>query len=252
VGKDGTITVQDGKTLTHEIEVVEGMKFDRGYISPYFVTDTKNQKVLFENCLVLLVEKKVSTLHQILPYLEHSNTSKRPLLIIAEDVESEALTTLVLNKLRGTLNVCAVKAPAFGDNRKNLMQDIAIMTGATLISDDIGQTLENSDVSVLGQAKKIEITKDDTLVTEGNGNRADLAARVEQIKDAIEITTSDYDKEKLQERLAKLQGGVGVIKVGGSSEVEVNEIKDRVNDALNATHAALSEGVIVVGGYALL
>jgi chaperonin GroEL len=252
IGKEGTITVQDGKTLDVEVDYVEGLKFDRGYISPYFVTDTKNSKVEMENALILLVDKKVSTIQQILKHLEHASQLKRPILIVAEDVESEALATLVINKLRGGLRVCAVKSPGFGDNRKATMQDIAISTGATLISEEIGLSLDTSEVDVLGSAKKIIITKDDTIILDGQGEKAALEDRIDVIKQLIEKTTSDYEREKAQERLGKLTGGVAVIKVGGSSEVEVSELKDRIDDALCATRAAIDEGIVPGGGVALL
>jgi len=252
VGKDGTITVQDGKTLHNELEVVEGMKFDRGYISPYFVTDTKTQKCEMENPLILLTDKKVSTIQQVLPHLEHAMKTGRAILIVAEDVESEVLATLVVNKLRGGLKVCAVKAPGFGDNRKNTMVDISTLCGAQMVSEELGATLETSEPTVMGTAKKVVITKDDTLILDGAGEKDAIKERVDQIKQQIEITKSDYDKEKLQERLAKLVGGVAVIKVGGGSEVEVGEVKDRIVDALNATKAAVQEGIVVGGGAALL
>lgn len=252
IGREGTITVQDGKTLDVEVEYVEGIKFDRGFISPYFVTDTKNQKVEMENPLMLLVDKKVSTIQSILKYLEHASQQQKPILIIAEDVESEALATLVINKLRGGLRVCAVKAPGFGDNRKATMQDIAISTGATLVSQDIGMTLEDSGIEVLGTAKKVIVTKDDTIILDGQGSKEDIAERVEAIKQDILNTTSEYAREKAQERLGKLTGGVAVIKVGGSSEVEVGELKDRIDDALCATRAAIDEGIVPGGGVALL
>ncbi|CAI2363365.1 unnamed protein product [Moneuplotes crassus] len=252
IGREGTITVQDGKTLDVEVEYVEGIKFDRGFISPYFVTDTKNQKVEMENPLMLLVDKKVSTIQSILKYLEHASQQQKPILIIAEDVESEALATLVINKLRGGLRVCAVKAPGFGDNRKATMQDISISTGATLVSQDIGMTLEDSGIEVLGTAKKVIVTKDDTIILDGQGSKEDIAERVEAIKQDILNTTSEYAREKAQERLGKLTGGVAVIKVGGSSEVEVSELKDRIDDALCATRAAIDEGIVPGGGVALL
>lgn len=252
VGKEGTITVEDGKTLYNELEVVEGMKFDRGYISPYFVTDAKLQRVELDNPLILLTDKKVSTLQSILHYLEFAMKSGRSVLIIAEDVESEALATLVVNKLRGGLNVCAVKAPGFGDNRKNMMVDISVLTGGQLVSEELGLKLDTAEISVLGTARKVIVTKDDTLILDGAGDKADLSSRVEQIRQQIELTKSDYDKEKLQERLAKLVGGVAVIKVGGASEVEVGEVKDRITDALCATKAAVQEGIVVGGGSALL
>jgi chaperonin GroEL len=252
VGKDGTLTVQDGKTFYNELEVVEGMKFDRGYISPYFVTDPKTQKVELENPLILITEKKISSLQSILTHLEHAVKTGRSVLLIAEDVESEALATLVVNKLRGGLKICAVKAPGFGDNRKNSLVDISILCGAQLVSEEVGIKLEDSDVSILGTAKKVVITKDDTLILDGAGDKESIRERVEQIKHQIELSKSEYDKEKLQERLAKLVGGVAVIKVGGGSEVEVSEVKDRITDALNATKAAVQEGIVVGGGTALL
>lgn len=252
VGKDGTITVQDGRTLYNELEVVEGMKFDRGYISPYFVTDSKTQKVEIENPLILLTDKKVSTIQSILPHLEFAMKTGRAILIIAEDVESEVLATLVVNKLRGGLKVCAVKAPGFGDNRKNTLVDISVLCGAQLVSEELGVTLETSDPTIMGTAKKVVITKDDTLILDGAGEKDSIKERVEQIKQQIELTKGDYDKEKLQERLAKMVGGVAVIKVGGGSEVEVGEVKDRIVDALNATKAAVQEGIVVGGGAALL
>lgn len=252
IGREGTITVQDGKTMDVEVEYVEGLKFDRGYISPYFVTDAKNAKVEFENPFILLVDKKVSTIQSILRHLEHVSQQQRPLLIIAEDIESEALATLVINKLRGGLRVCAVKSPGFGDNRKATMQDIAISTGGTLISEEVGMTLENTDVDVLGTAKKVIVTKDDTIILDGQGDKKELQARIDSIKKEIERTTSDYAREKAQERLGKLTGGVAVIKVGGSSDVEVGELKDRIDDALCATRAAIDEGIVPGGGVALL
>ena len=253
VGKDGTITVAEGKTLEHELEVVEGMKFDRGYISPYFVTNPKNLKVEFDNPLVLIYEKKISTIQAILPILEHVVKVKRPLLIIAEDVDSEALATLVVNKLRGGLKVAAVKAPGFGDHRKSMLQDIAIITGAEVISEEAGKKLDSIDAAnSLGSAKSVTITKDDTILLDGAGSSLEISGRCEIIRDMIEATTSEYEKDKLKERLAKLSGGVAVIKVGGSSEVEVSEIKDRLADALNATKAAVEEGIIPGGGTSLI
>jgi len=252
VGKEGTITVQDGKTLHNELEVVEGMKFDRGFISPYFVTDQKAQKAELENPLILITDKKISVIQPIIHFLEFAARTGRPVVIIAEDIESEALATLVLNKLRGGLNVVAIKAPGFGDNRKNLLLDISVVTGAQLVSEELGIKLDTADPSVMGSAKKIVVTKDDTLIMEGKGDQGDITERVSQIKAQIEKTKSDYDKEKLQERLAKLTGGVAVIKVGGGSEVEVGEVKDRITDALNATKAAVEEGIVVGGGAALL
>lgn len=252
VGENGTITVADGRTLHHEIEFVEGMKFDRGYISPYFVTNSKNQKVELDNPLILLSEKKITSIQSIVHLLEHAMKVNRPLLIVTDDVESEALATLVLNKLRGGLKVCAVKAPGFGDNRKATLNDVAILTGGTVISEEIGLTFEKAELSVLGSCKQVIVSKDDTIILDGSGAKEAIEERVSQIKEQLSITTSEYDKEKLQERLAKLKGGVGIIKVGGASEVEVNEIKDRITDALNATKAAVDEGIVVGGGCALL
>lgn len=252
VGKEGVITVNDGKTLENELEVVEGMKFDRGYISPYFVTDTKAQAFDVENPYLLLVEKKVSTIASIVPLLETVVKSQRPLVIIAEDVESEALATLVVNKLRAGIKLCAVKAPGFGDNRKETLQDLAVLTGGTVISEDVGLKLETATEEHLGVAKKVTITKDDTIILNGAGARADVEERCELIRDIMAKSKSEYEKEKLQERLAKLSGGVAVIKVGGASEVEVAEKKDRVVDALNATRAAVEDGIVPGGGRALL
>ena len=252
VGKEGVITVQDGKTLENELEVVEGMKFDRGYISPYFITDAKTQTCEMENPLILLVEKKVSSLQQLVPLLESVIKSQQSLLIVAEDVESEALATLVVNKLRAGIKVCAVKAPGFGDNRKATMQDLAILTGGTVVSEDVGMKLEEVQPEHLGTAKKVKITKNDTIVLDGAGEKAAIDERCELIRTSVEATKSEYEAEKLQERLAKLSGGVAVIKVGGASEVEVSEKKDRVVDALNATRAAVEEGIVPGGGKALL
>lgn len=252
VGREGTITVSDGKTISDELEIVEGMKFDRGYISPYFVTDAKAQKVEYENPYILCVEKKVSTVASILPVLETVMKSQRPLLILAEDVESEALATMVVNKLRLGIKICAVKAPGFGDRRKANMEDISAMTGATLISPDLDMKLEDVTLEHLGTAKSITVTKDDTIILDGGGSEEAVTTRCEMLRDAIEAATSDYDKEKMQERLAKLSGGVAVIKVGGLSEVEVSERKDRFTDALNATRAAIEEGIVPGGGTALL
>jgi len=252
VGKEGVITVQDGKTLENELEVVEGMKFDRGYISPYFITDAKTQTCEMENPLILLVEKKVSSLQQLVPLLESVIKSQQSLLIVAEDVESEALATLVVNKLRAGIKVCAVKAPGFGDNRKATMQDLAILTGGTVVSEEIGMKLEEVQPEHLGTAKKVKITKNDTIVLDGAGEKAAIDERCELIRTSVEATKSEYEAEKLQERLAKLSGGVAVIKVGGASEVEVSEKKDRVVDALNATRAAVEEGIVPGGGKALL
>ena len=252
IGREGTITVQDGKTLDVEVEYVEGLKFDRGYISPYFVTDTKTSKVEFENPFILLVDKKVTTVQSILPHLEHAAQQQKPIIIIAEDVESEALATLVVNKLRGGLRVCAVKSPGFGDNRKATMQDIAVSTGATLVSEEIGMKLEDTDPTIMGTAKKVIVTKGDTIILDGQGDKKDLEERIDTIKKQIGKTNSDYEKEKLQERLGKLTGGIAVIKVGGSSEIEVGELKDRIDDALCATRAAIDEGIVPGGGVALL
>merc|ERR1712176_419224 len=252
VGKEGVITVSEGKTLQNELEVVEGMKFDRGFISPYFITNAKTQEVELENPLILLVEKKVSNIQQILPLLESVVKSQSSLLIVAEDVESEALATLVVNKLRAGIKICAVKAPGFGDNRKATMQDLAVLTGGTIISEDIGMKLEEVTPEHLGRCKKLTVTKNDTVILDGAGESAHITERCELIRSSIESTKSDYEREKLQERLAKLSGGVAVIKVGGASEVEVNEKKDRLVDALKATRAAVEEGIVPGGGKALL
>jgi chaperonin GroEL len=252
VGIEGVITVEEAKSLESELEVVEGMQFDRGYISPYFITNAEKMVVELENPYILINEKKLSGLQAILPLLEQVVQSGRPLLVIAEDVEGEALATLVVNKLRGGLKVAAVKAPGFGDRRKAMLQDIAVLTGGEVISDDLGIKLENVTINMLGKAKRVSISKDDTTIVSGAGKKPDIEARVGQIKQQIEDTTSDYDKEKLQERLAKLAGGVAVIKVGGATEVEVKEKKDRVDDALNATRAAIEEGIVPGGGVALL
>ena len=252
VGNEGVITVEEAKSLESELEVVEGMQFDRGYISPYFITNVEKMVAELESPYILIYEKKLSGLQALLPLLELVVQSGKPLLIIAEDVEGEALATLVVNKLRGGLKVAAVKAPGFGDRRKAMLQDIAVLTGGELISEDLGIKLENVTVQMLGKAKRVTITKDDTTIVDGAGKKADIEGRIAQIKQQIEDTTSDYDKEKLQERLAKLAGGVAVIKVGGSSEIEVKERKDRVDDALNATRAAVEEGIVPGGGVALL
>ena len=252
VGNEGVITVEEAKSLDSELEVVEGMQFDRGYISPYFITNAEKMVAELESPYILIYEKKLSGLQALLPLLELVVQSGKPLLIIAEDVEGEALATLVVNKLRGGLKVAAVKAPGFGDRRKAMLQDIAVLTGGELISEDLGIKLENVTIQMLGKAKRVTITKDDTTVVHGAGKKQDIEARIGQIKQQIDDTTSDYDKEKLQERLAKLAGGVAVIKVGGSSEVEVKERKDRVDDALNATRAAVEEGIVPGGGVALL
>ncbi|ABF63330.1 MULTISPECIES: chaperonin GroEL [Rhodobacterales] len=252
VGNDGVITVEENKGLETETDVVEGMQFDRGYLSPYFVTNADKMTAELEDCLILLHEKKLSSLQPMVPLLEQVIQSQKPLLIIAEDVEGEALATLVVNKLRGGLKIAAVKAPGFGDRRKAMLQDIAILTGGQVISEDLGMKLESVTMDMLGTAKKIQITKDETTIVDGAGEKAEIEARVAQIRAQIEETTSDYDREKLQERVAKLAGGVAVIRVGGMTEVEVKERKDRVDDALNATRAAVQEGVIVGGGVALV
>ncbi|GGY49947.1 chaperonin GroEL [Parvularcula lutaonensis] len=252
VGNEGVITVEESKTAETELEVVEGMQFDRGYLSPYFVTNAEKMTVELEDPFILLHEKKLSNLQSMLPLLEQVVQSSRPLLIIAEDVEGEALATLVVNKLRGGLKVAAVKAPGFGDRRKAMLEDIAILTGGQVVSEDLGIKLENVGLDMLGTAKRVVITKDDTTIVDGAGDKQDIEARTAQIRQQIETTTSDYDREKLQERLAKLAGGVAVIKVGGATEVEVKERKDRVDDALNATRAAVEEGIVPGGGTALL
>jgi chaperonin GroEL len=251
VGNTGVITVEEAKSLETELEVVEGMQFDRGYISPYFITNAEKMIADLEDPYILLFEKKVSNLQAMLPALEAVVQSGRPLLIIAEDVEGEALATLVVNKLRGGLKVAAVKAPGFGDRRKAMLEDIAVLTGGQLISEDLGIKLENVTLDMLGRAKKVSISKETTTIVNGAGKKKDIEGRVNQIKTQIEETTSDYDKEKLQERLAKLAGGVAVIRVGGASEIEVKERKDRVDDALNATRAAVEEGIVPGGGGAL-
>ena len=253
VGKEGVITVKEGRTIEDEIEITEGMRFDRGFISPYFVTDVKSQKVEFEKPLILLSEKKISLLQDILPSLEAAVQARRPLVIIAEDVDGEALAACILNKLRGQLQVVAVKAPGFGDNRKSVLGDLAILTGGTVFTDELDIKLERATPDLLGSTGSITITKDDTIVLNGEGSKDSIQARCEQIRSIIaDPTTSEYDKTKLQERLAKLSGGVAVIKVGGSSEVEVGEKKDRYDDALNATRAAVEEGILPGGGVALL
>ncbi len=252
VGNDGVITVEEAKSLETELDVVEGMQFDRGYLSPYFVTDADKMQVVLEDPYILIHEKKLSNLQSLLPVLESVVQSSRPLLIVAEDVEGEALATLVVNKLRGGLKVAAVKAPGFGDRRKAMLQDIAILTAGTAISEDLGIKLENVTIDMLGRAKKVTITKEETTIVEGAGKKKDIEARCGQIRAQIEETTSDYDREKLQERLAKLAGGVAVIRVGGATEVEVKEKKDRVDDALHATRAAVEEGILPGGGAALL
>ena len=248
VGPNSPITVEEAKGLEFEVEVVEGMNFDRGYLSPYFITDTEKMNVVLDNPFILLFDKKISTLQPMIKILEAIAQSGRPLLIIAEDVEGEALAALVVNKLRGGLKVCAVKAPGFGDRRKAMLEDIAVLTGGQVISEEVGFKLENTELSNLGKAKKIIVTKDDTTIVDGAGTSADVEARCNNIKTQIDATTSDYDKEKLQERLAKLSGGVAILKVGGATEVEVKEKKDRVEDALAATRAAVEEGIVAGGG----
>ena len=252
VGKDGVITVEESKTMETQLEVVEGMQFDRGYLSPYFVTDPERMEAVLENPYILINEKKISSMKDLLPLLENIAKSSRPLVIIAEDVEGEALATLVVNKLRGTLNVAAVKAPGFGDRRKAMLQDIAILTGGKAITEDLGIKLENVQMGDLGQAKKVTIDKDNTTIVEGKGKAGDIEGRVKEIRSQIDKTTSDYDREKLQERLAKLVGGVAVIKVGAATETEMKEKKARVEDAMHATRAAVEEGIVPGGGVALL
>jgi len=252
VGNEGVITVEENKGLETETDVVEGMQFDRGYLSPYFVTNADKMTAELEDCMILLHEKKLSSLQPMVPLLESVIQSQKPLLIIAEDVEGEALATLVVNKLRGGLKIAAVKAPGFGDRRKAMLQDLAILTGGQVISEDLGMKLESVTMDMLGNAKKVQITKDETTVVDGSGEKAEIEARVSQIRGQIEETTSDYDREKLQERVAKLAGGVAVIRVGGMTEIEVKERKDRVDDALNATRAAVQEGIVVGGGVALV
>jgi chaperonin GroEL len=252
VGKDGTITVEEAKSIETTLEVVEGMQFDKGYLSPYFVTNAEAMEAVLENAYILIYEKKISSLKDLLPLLEKVAKAGRPLLIIAEDVEGEALATLVVNKLRGTLQVCAVKAPGFGDRRKAMLEDIAVLTGGRLISEDLGIKLENIKIEDLGKAKRVTIDKENTTIVEGSGKQADIQGRVAQIRRQIEETTSDYDKEKLQERLAKLAGGVAVINVGAATETEMKEKKARVEDALHATRAAVEEGIVPGGGVAFL
>ncbi|AKM89742.1 TPA: chaperonin GroEL [Neisseria meningitidis] len=252
VGKEGVITVEDGKSLENELDVVEGMQFDRGYLSPYFINDAEKQIAALDNPFVLLFDKKISNIRDLLPVLEQVAKASRPLLIIAEDVEGEALATLVVNNIRGILKTVAVKAPGFGDRRKAMLQDIAILTGGTVISEEVGLSLEKATLEDLGQAKRIEIGKENTTIIDGFGDAAQIEARVAEIRQQIETATSDYDKEKLQERVAKLAGGVAVIKVGAATEVEMKEKKDRVEDALHATRAAVEEGVVAGGGVALL
>jgi chaperonin GroEL len=252
VGKDGVITVEEAKTMETQLEVVEGMQFDRGYLSPYFVTDAERMEAVLENAVILIHEKKISSMKDLLPLLEQVAKGGRPLVIIAEDIEGEALATLVVNKLRGTLNVAAVKAPGFGDRRKAMLQDIAILTGGKAITEDLGLKLENLTLADLGQAKKVTIDKDNTTIVEGNGKSEDISGRVKEIRAQIDKTTSDYDREKLQERLAKLVGGVAVIKVGAATETEMKEKKARVEDAMHATRAAVEEGIVPGGGVALI
>ncbi len=252
VGKDGTITVEEARSIDTTLEVVEGMQFDKGYLSPYFVTNAEDMEAALENPYILIYEKKISSLKDLLPLLEKVAKAGRPLLIIAEDVEGEALATLVVNKLRGTLQVCAVKAPGFGDRRKAMLEDIAVLTGGKLISEDLGIKLENIKVEDLGKAKRVTIDKENTTIVEGTGKNADIQGRVAQIRRQIEETTSDYDREKLQERLAKLAGGVAVINVGAATETEMKEKKARVEDALHATRAAVEEGIVAGGGVALI
>ncbi|MEG2415752.1 MAG: chaperonin GroEL, partial [Kiritimatiellia bacterium] len=252
VGKDGTITVEDGKTTETTSDVVEGMQFDKGYLSPYFVTAAESMECVLDNPCILIYEKKISNLNDMLPMLQSVAKSGRPLLIIAEDVEGEALATLVVNKLRGTLQICAVKAPGFGDRRKSMLEDIAVLTGGQLISEDLGIKLESVTIEQLGKAKRVSIDKESTTIVEGAGKSSDIQGRVATIKQQIDTTTSDYDREKLQERLAKLAGGVAVIKVGAQTEAAMKEKKDRVDDALHATRAAVEEGIVAGGGVALL
>ncbi|KAM5563215.1 chaperonin CPN60-1, mitochondrial [Rosa sericea] len=252
VGKEGVITISDGKTLDNELEVVEGMKLDRGYISPYFITNQKNQKCELDDPLVLIYEKKISNLNAVVKILELALKKQRPLLIVAEDFESEALATLILNKLRAGIKVCAIKAPGFGENRKANLQDLAILTGGEVITEELGLNLEKVGPEMLGTCKRITVSKDDTVILDGAGDKKAIEERCEQLRSSIELSTSDYDKEKLQERLAKISGGVAVLKIGGASEAEVSEKKDRVTDALNATKAAVEEGIVPGGGAALL
>ncbi len=252
VGKDGTITVEEAKSIETSLDVVEGMQFDKGYLSPYFVTDQTSMEASLEDCLILIHEKKISSLQDLLPLLQNVSKESKPLLIIAEDVEGEALATLVVNKLRGTLNICAVKAPGFGDRRKAMLEDIAVLTGGTCITEDLGIKLENVTVDQLGHVKRLTVDKDNTTIVEGSGSQKAIAGRVTQIRRQIEETTSDYDREKLQERLAKLAGGVAVINVGAATETEMKEKKARVEDALHATRAAVEEGIVAGGGVALI
>lgn len=252
VGKDGVITVEEAKSIETNLEVVEGMQFDRGYVSPYFVTDSETMETILEDVSILIYDKKISAMKDLLPVLEKTAQTGKPLLIIAEDIEGEALATLVVNKLRGTLKVAAVKAPGFGDRRKSMLEDIAILTGGRVISEETGLKLENTSLDDLGSAKRITIDKDNTTIIEGAGSKDDIKGRVGQIRTQIENTTSDYDKEKLQERLAKLAGGVAVLKIGAATEIEMKEKKARVEDALHATRAAVEEGIVPGGGIAFL
>jgi chaperonin GroEL len=252
VGKEGVITVEEAKTLTSELDVVEGMQFDRGYLSPYFVTDTERMEAVLNDAYILIHEKKISNMKELLPILEQVAKQGKPLLIVAEDVDGEALATLVVNKLRGTLHICAVKAPGFGDRRKEMLKDLAVLTGGQAVTEDLGLKLENLTLADLGQAKRITVDKDNTTVVDGAGKKADIDARVKTIRKQIEETTSDYDREKLQERLAKLAGGVAVIRVGAATEVEMKEKKARVEDAMHATRAAVEEGIVPGGGVALV
>ena len=252
VGKDGVITVEEAKSMTTSLDVVEGMQFDRGYISPYFVTNAEKMEAVLENAYILLSEKKISSMKDLLPILEQTAKMGAPMVIIAEDVEGEALATLVVNKLRGTLQICAIKAPGFGDRRKAMLEDLAILTGGQVISEDLGIKLENVKITDLGRAKKITVDKDNTTIVEGAGKTDAIQGRVKMIKAQIAETTSDYDKEKLQERLAKIVGGVAVINVGAATETEMKEKKARVEDALHATRAAMEEGIVAGGGVALL
>jgi chaperonin GroEL len=252
VGKDGVITVEDAKTMETDLEFVEGMQFDRGYLSPYFITDAEKMEAVLENPVILLSEKKISSMRDLLPILEQVAKLGKPILIIAEDVEGEALATLVVNKLRGTINVAAVKAPGYGDRRKELLQDVAILTGGKVISEDLGIKLENVKIEDLGRAKKVTINKDNTIIIDGAGNQDDIKARVKTLRSQIEDSSSDYDREKLQERLAKLVGGVAVIRVGAATETELKEKKARVEDAMHATRAAVEEGIVAGGGVALI
>jgi len=252
VGKDGVITVEEAKGINDELTVVEGMQFDRGYLSPYFVTNTEKMVAEFENPYILIADKKISNLKEILPILEAVNQTQRGLVLIAEDIDGEALSTLVMNRIRGALNVIAVKAPGFGDRRKAMLEDIAILTAGTLVSEEMGMSLENCGIEILGTCEKISVDKDNTIIVNGAGEKAKVASRITKIKNELEIVTSDYDREKLQERLAKLAGGVAVIKVGAPTETEMKEKKDRVDDALSATRAAVEEGIVIGGGAALI